>query len=200
MADQDRWRVSRLLTSTAPGQKLSVRAVPQQLPKHLYDRHLAPLLTTRSTTGRLFGSLSIVRIAVKNATWAIAAKVLGLPPDVGPRTARTVHQRMSTDSRQLHSAIVSIAGELDYSRDWRVEEDRVRELNGSRDNWVRTWLHERVPGSRASSAPHAVTYRWIHEAHGLLMTTPAWSAPPSPDQRANYRAFEKRLRDWCKDQ
>src|SRR5699024_11206903 len=48
MADQDRWRVSRLLSSTAPGQKLSVRAVPQQLPKHLYDRHLAPLHTTRS--------------------------------------------------------------------------------------------------------------------------------------------------------
>lgn len=194
MADQDRWRVSRLLSSTAPEQKLSPRAVPQQLPKHLYDRHLAPLLTTRSTTGRLFGSLSIVRIAVKNATWAIAAKVLGLPPELGPRTARTVHQRMSADPRQLHSAIVSIAGELDCSRDWRVEEDRVRELNDSRDTWMQTWLHERVPGSRASSAPYAVTYRWIHEAHGLLMTTPAWSAAPGPDERAQYRAFEKRLR------
>jgi hypothetical protein len=135
MADQDRWRVSRLLSTTAPEPKLSPRAVPQQLPEHLYDRHLAPLLATRSTTGRVFGSLSIVRIVVKNATWALAAKELGLPPDVGPRTARTVHQRIIADPQQLHSAIVSIAGELDRSRDWRKEENRVRELNDSRDTW-----------------------------------------------------------------
>jgi hypothetical protein len=194
MADQDRWRVSRLLSSTELRQGLSVRAVPQQLPEHLYSRHLAPLLTTRSTIGRLFGSLSIVRIVVKNATWARAAKELGLPPAVGPRTARTVHQRIIADPQQLHSAIVSIAGELDCSRDWRVEEDRVRDLNESRATWVQTWLHERVSGSRARSAPYAVTYRWIHEAHGLLMTTPAWSGPPGPDERAQYRSFEKRLR------
>src|SRR5699024_7422803 len=108
------------------------------------DRHLAHLLTTRSTTGRVFGSLSIMRIVMNNATWAMAAKELGLPPEVGPRTARTVQQRLIADTRQLHSAIVSTAGELDRSRDWRVEEDRVRELNDSRDTWVQAWLHERV--------------------------------------------------------
>ena len=130
---------------------------------------------------------------MNNATWAMAAKELGLPPEVGPRTARTVQQRLIADTRQLHSAIVSTAGELDRSRDWRVEEDRVRELNDSRHTWVQAWLHERVPGSRPSSSPYAVTYRWIHEAHGLLMTTPAWSVPPGPDQAAKYRAFEKRI-------
>ena len=192
-ADQDRWRVSRLLSSTALGQELSPRAVPQQLPEHLYDRHLAHLLATRSTTGRAFGSLSIMRIVMNNATWAMAAKELGLPPEVGPRTARTVQQRLIADTRQLHSAIVSTAGELDRSRDWRVEEDRVRELNDSRDTWVQAWLHDRMPGSRTSSSPYAVTYRWIHEAYGLLMTTPAWSVPPGPDQAAKYRAFEKRI-------
>lgn len=192
-ADQDRWRVSRLLSSTALGQELSPRAVPQQLPEHLYDRHLAHLLTTRSTAGRVFGSLSIMRIVMNNATWAMAAKELGLPPEVGPRTARTVQQRLIADTRQLHSAIVSTAGELDRSRDWRAEEDRVRELNDSRDTWVQAWLHDRMPGSRTSSSPYAVTYRWIHEAYGLLMTTPAWSVPPGTDQAAKYRAFEKRI-------
>lgn len=130
-ADQDRWRVSRLLSSTALGQELSPRAVPQQLPEHLYDRHLAHLLTTRSTTGRVFGSLSIMRIVMNNATWAMAAKELGLPPEVGPRTARTVQQRLIADTRQLHSAIVSTAGELDRSRDWRVEEDRVTHVHNA---------------------------------------------------------------------
>jgi hypothetical protein len=60
-ADQGRWRISRLLSSTTPEPKLSVRTVPQQLREHLYDRHLASLLTTRSTTGET------LRIAVDRA-------------------------------------------------------------------------------------------------------------------------------------
>lgn len=40
-----------------------------------------------------------------------------------------------------------------------------------------------------TSAPCAITWRWIHEAGGLLTTSPAWRQPPTKSQRVAYRQF-----------
>ncbi|QNK53380.1 TniQ family protein [Dermacoccus sp. PAMC28757] len=188
-----RGRLSHQLDAERVGEYLPLHSIPQQLPMDLYRRTLEPLLAVTPPVGRVFGALMVARAHPHVNSWSQAARGLNLPPEHGPRTARTVHQRLPTTSWRLQRVTHEISDALDATVDWRAREAAVRELHEDPKPWLGEWLRHNVPGARESSFPYAVTYRWIHEAGGIMATSPAWAHPPSAATRDHYRRFEKRV-------
>lgn len=183
-----RRRLSRRLDAT-PDPVVPLNAIPQQLPEALYAEHLAPLVNVGAEVGRVFGSLCLARRHPRVPTWEESAYCLGLPPDLGPRTVRTVNQRTTTTPERIEAAIDDLAARLDHRLDWCEREEAVITQASTVRTWLLDWAAEYRPGLRLSSAPYVITWRWIHEAGGILQTSPAWPEPPSRRQRAGYRQF-----------
>lgn len=70
------------------------------------------------------------------------------------------------------------------------EGPRVVVANADRPaEWLPSWAATHRPRMKESSAPYAITWRWIRDAGALLDTSPAWESPPTRRQKAAYRQF-----------
>lgn len=193
--------LTRLLRAThTPRQRLSARldtsgaflplfAIPQAIPTDLYIEHVAHLMGCSEDTGRCFVSLALARGHGRIHTWEEAAAALGLPKALGPSVVRAVTQRLNGSTDDLHDAIRAVGQQLDPHTSWRLLEDKVFADAVRVADWLPSWAATHRPGMKETSAPYAITWRWIHDAGGLLETSPAWESPPTRRQRAAYRQF-----------
>lgn len=189
-ATASRRRLATLLAAT-PGQ-LSPPAIPQLIPADLHTRHTAAMLDVTDRTGRLFVSLCLTRQHLGTTTWAEAATLLGLPPDLGTKTARACSADLLASPREFTAALARVASDLDPAANHRDREHAVRRL-ACRRGWYRPWARTHLPGSHATSRSYAVTWLWTNYAHGHVDISPGWQQPPDHLHRAHYRAYARRL-------
>lgn len=203
MGDRTRMtpQLNRLILAVhAPRQRISVRvdrggpslplhAIPQAVPADLYREHVAALMGCGEETGRCFVSMALARGHDHIHTWEQAAAALGLPAQHGKSIARAVSQRLQGTVPEVHDAIGDLAKLMDPNTSWRALEEEVRTDATRPTDWLLVWARTHRPRMKETSAPYAITWRWIHEAGGLLFTSPAWSSPPSRDQKGAYRQF-----------
>ncbi len=189
-ATATRRRLATLLDTS--GGALPLTAIPQVIPAGVYDSHVAGMLDVTARTGRLFVSLCLARHHRGNLTWAEAATALGLPPELGTKTARACGADLLAPPSDFIAALARVANDFDTAVDHRAREDAVRRLARSR-RWYRSWARRHLPGSHATSQQYAVTWLWTEQAHGHIDTSPGWQHPPDRDGRAHYRAYAGRL-------
>lgn len=195
-ASSSRRRLATLIDRT-PG-TLPLSAIAQVTPGDLYTRHVDGMLDVTGNTGRLFVSLCLARQHLRKGTWAEAATVLGLPAEIGTKTARACSSDLLARASDFTAALARVANDLDPSVDHRATEDNVRRLARSR-GWYRSWARIHLPGSHATSQRYAVTWLWTEYAHGHIDTSPDWQHPPNSHDRAHYRAYVSRLDDAATD-
>ena len=168
--------------------------IPQVMPHRVYVEHLDGASDSREDTIRLFAALSLARTHPDIKTWAAAAETLGMPAAMGTRTARTCSATMRVTADEWEARIYR-ALQDSPRRDYRQVEAKVRHrasLSRWFDEWVRVWR----PGTRYDSQSLAVTWQWVHVAHGHLDLSPAWRGrTPTARDRARYRQFESSLDD-----
>lgn len=180
---------------------VDTRGVPQVIPAHLYEEYLVGASVSSEATIRLFASLSLARTATDVTSWAKAAEVLGMPGSMGVNCARACSARMLVDNTEWSSRLevvwsvladpCSSTGRWNY----RAIEAKVRRRWGSH-RWFQEWVRAVRPGTRRESRGYALTWQWIHRAHGHIVTSPAWDGQrPDATQRANYRQFAASLDD-----
>ena len=177
---------------------LPLFAIPQVIPADIYTRHVSGMVDVTGSTGRVFVSLCLARQHLRHGTWAEAAAVLGLPAEVGTKTARACSSDLLTRASDFIAALARVANDLDPSIDHRAREDNVRCLARGR-GWYRPWARIHLSGSHATSQQYAVTWLWTQYAHGHIDTSPGWQQPPSRHDRAHYRAYAGRLDDAATD-
>lgn len=186
-----RRRIATLLDHP-PARRRPVTVIPQVLPADIYAVRMRGLLDVADRTGRLYASLCLARRHTGARTWAEAAFVLGLPAEIGVKTARACSANVVVRPDRFVSALDDLAEQLDVCVDYRAREDVVRRL-ASKTTWHRRWAHTHHPGSRATSRGHAVTWLWTEYAHGHLDTSPGWPRPPDRTDRARFRRYANRL-------
>ena len=174
------------------GGALPVTAIPQVIPAGVYDRHIAGMLDVTARTGRLFVSLCLARHHLVNLTWAEAAGALGLPQELGTKTARACSADLLVSGADFIATLTRVASQLDPAVDYRTREDAVRRL-GRRRGWYRPWTRLHLPGSHTTSQQYAVTWLWTEYAHGHIDTSPGWQHQPKSHERAHYRSYAGRL-------
>jgi len=171
--------------------------LPQVLPTVLYRAHLAGLFDSDPDTVRLFASLCLARAHPHAATWAAAAAALRLPPELGERTARACSAtlRVSIPDYLAHlTALAQVLPDLNYPG----IEASIRHGRTS-TAWFQHWAPCR-PHTHATSHAYALTWQWLHVAHGHILTSPSWPRPPTAKQRALYRQFATSLTDHQQQQ
>lgn len=168
-AHAPRRRLSRLLDAAHPLTD-STELIPQVLPRELYEAHLAGLFTSRPETIRLFASLAMARTHPGIATWADAARALGLLAGLGPRCAAAAAASQTASPMAVVSAVSAAARDLDRC-DYRAMEGRVRALASS-GAWFAAWARRYRPGTRTGSQPLALQWLWTHVAHAHPATAP----------------------------
>lgn len=165
--------------------------IPQVIPQHLFERHLAGLFTSRPETVRTFASLCLARTHPAVDTWATAAQSLGLDPRLGVKTAQACTTGQEASPSRVVHAIQDLATQLPQ-RNFRRSEERIRALARTKA-WFTTWARQYRPHTRPESKTYALTYVWTSIAEGHITTSPAWTEPPTRDQRAQYRRFVQNL-------
>lgn len=195
-ATATRRRLATLLDTS--GGALPVTAIPQVIPAGVYDSHVADMLDVTARTGRLFVSLCLARQRRGNLTWAEAAAALGLPSELGWKTARARSADLLAPASDFIATLRRLANDLDPTVDYRAREDAVRRLARAR-GWYRSWARRHLPGSHTTSQQYAVTWLWTEWAHGHIHTSPGWQRPPDRDGRARYRAYAGRLDEAATD-
>jgi hypothetical protein len=195
-ATATRRRLATLLDTSVGA--LPLTAIPQVTPAGVYDSHVSGMLDVTARTGRLFVSLCLARQDLANLTWAEAAVALGLPPELGTKTARACSADLLVSAPDFIAALVRVADDLDTRVDYRAGEDAVRRLARTR-GWYRSWARRHLPGSHTTSQQYAVTWLWTEYAHGHIDTSPGWQHPPDRHDRAHYRAFAGRLNEAATD-
>jgi len=171
--------------------------LPQVLPTVLYRAHLAGLFDSDPDTVALFASLCLSRAHPPATTWAAAATALRLPPELGQRTARACSAtlRVSIADYLAHlTALVQVLPDLNYPG---IEASIRRGRTSTA--WFQRWAPCR-PHTHATSHAYALTWQWLHVAHGHIATSPSWVAPPTAKQRALYRQFATSLTDHQQEQ
>lgn len=182
-AHAPRRRLSHLLDQQPP-LTASTRQIPQVLPSRLVDEHLAGLFDSRPATIGLFASLCIARTHPHIHSWADAACELGLPSEVGERSARACSASMTASPADVVTALGAASSEL--AVDYRELEDRVRHLART-TRWFTQWARANRPGTRPSSHVYAVQWQWLKVASGQVTSAPAAGALWS------YRTFARSL-------
>jgi len=195
-ATATRRRLATLLDTS--GGALPMTTIPQVIPADVYDSHVAGMLDVTARTGRLFVSLCLARQHLDSPTWSEAAGVLGLPRELGAKTARACSADLLAPARDFIAALIRVANDLDPKVDYRGREDAVRSL-ARRRGWYRRWARRHLPGSHATSQQYAVTWLWTEYAHGHIDTSPGWQHPPDRHDRAHYRAYAGRLDEAATD-
>lgn len=62
--------------------------------------------------------------------------------------------------------------------------------------WFDEWVQAVRPITRPESRGYALTWQWVHRAHGHIDTSPAWHhTKPTAKRRALYRQFERSLNE-----
>jgi len=178
---------------------INLNLVPQVIPHAQYVEHLGGASTSGEETVRLFASLSLARLHPDVTSWAAAAETLNMPGQMGVRCARACSATMLVSAEEWKSRIWR-AGEETERRDYRAVEAKVeRRLNSWR--WFEEWRRSCRPATRDSSQPHAVTWQWVHVAHGHLDLSPSWDdKTPNARDPARYRQFAgslDRLQSQC---
>ncbi|HRY11302.1 MAG TPA: TniQ family protein [Candidatus Nanopelagicales bacterium] len=182
-AHAPRRRLSHLLDQQPP-LTASTRQIPQVLPSRLVDEHLAGLFHSRPTTVGLFASLCLARTHPHIHSWADAACELGLPPELGERTARACSASMTASPADVVTALGAASGEMDV--DHRELEDRVRHLART-TRWFTQWARIHRPGTHPASHGCAVLWIWLEVVHGQAGTAPAGAS------RSAFRKFVRSL-------
>ncbi|MCA0293126.1 MAG: TniQ family protein [Actinobacteria bacterium] len=184
-----------------PGGRMPINLtlIPQVIPRAQYLEHLAGGSCSSEDTVRLFASLSLARLHPDVTSWAAAAEALNMPGPMGVRCARACSATMLVSAEEWKSRIWR-AGEETERRDYRAVEAKVeRRLNSWR--WFEEWRRSCRPATRDSSQPHAVTWQWVHVAHGHLDLSPSWDdKTPNARDPARYRQFAgslDRLQSQC---
>jgi hypothetical protein len=195
-ATATRRRLATLLDTS--GGALPMTAIPQVTPPGVYDSHVAGMLDVTAHTGRLFVSLCLARHHLGNLTWAEAAEAVGLPSELGTKTARACSADLLAPASDFIAALARVANDLDPTVDYRAREEDVRRLARSR-RWYRSWARRHLPGSHGTSQQYAVTWLWTEYACGHIDTSPGWQHPPDRHDRARYRAYAGRLDEPATD-
>jgi len=134
-ATATRRRLATLLDTS--GGALPMTAIPQVTPPGVYDSHVAGMLDVTAHTGRLFVSLCLARHHLGNLTWAEAAEAVGLPSELGTKTARACSADLLAPASDFIAALARVANDLDPTVDYRAREEDVRRLARSR-RWYRS--------------------------------------------------------------
>lgn len=182
-AHAPRRRLSHLLDQSPP-LTASTRQIPQVLPSRLVDERLAGLFDSRPATIGLFASLCLARTHPHIHSWADAACELGLPPEVGERTARACSASMTASPADVVTALGAASRELEI--DYRALEDRVRHLART-TRWFTQWARIHRPGTHPASHGCAVLWIWLEVVHGQAGTAPAGAS------RSAFRKFVRSL-------
>ncbi|WP_313024079.1 TniQ family protein [Mobilicoccus sp.] len=162
--------------------------IPQVIPHEQYLEHLAGATDSSEATVRLFASLSLTRLHPDVRSWAAAAEAFGMPGPMGVRCARACSATMVVTADEWEARIWR-AVEDTPRRDYRAIEAKVWHRLGM-SGWFDEWARRCRPSTRDSSQPHALTWQWVHVAHGHLDLSPAWRGKsPSAKDRAHYRQF-----------
>jgi len=164
--------------------------LPQVLPTFLFRAHLRGLFVSEPDTVRLFASLCLARALPQVSTWGAAAAALRLPADLGQRTARACSATLRVDISDYLAHLTHLAQVLP-AIDYPVIEASIRDGRNS-TAWFQEWAPCR-PHTHDTSHAYALTWQWLHVAHGHILTSPAWLAPPTAQQRARYRQFDTSL-------
>jgi len=178
-----RRRLSHLLDQSPP-LTASTRQIPQVMPAAFVNEHLTGLFDSRPATIGLFASLCLARTHPHIHSWADAACELGLPPEVGERTARACSASMTASPADVVTALGAASRELEI--DYRGLEDRVRHLART-TRWFTHWARANRPGTRPISHVYAVQWQWLNVASGHVASAPAAGAP------WGYRKFARSL-------
>ncbi len=164
--------------------------LPQVLPNILYRAHLRGLFDSDPDTVRLFASLCLARAHPQSATWGAAAAALRLPPELGLRTARTCSATVQVSIADYLAHLTRLAEALPDINYPPIEASIRHGRNSTA--WFQEWAACR-PRTRNTSRSYALTWQWLHVAHGHIVTSPSWLAPPTAKQRALYRQFDTSL-------
>lgn len=194
-----------VMSATAAGRRLAtlldhesapqvpVGMIPQALPADFYASRAGGMLEVTDPTGRLFISLCLARRHTAARSWVEAALALGLPAEMGVRTARACSANLLARPDRFVAVLDGLAEELlDASVEYRSREAAVR-LLAAKAGWYRRWACRHHPGSRATSRGYAVTWLWTRYAGGHIDTSPGWPRSPNSTDRARFRRYGKRL-------
>lgn len=150
--------------------------LPQVLPTFLRRAHLRGLFDSDPDTVRLFASLCLARAHPQSATWAAAAAVLRLPAELGQRTARACSATVQVSIADYLAHLTRLAQVLPDLNYPGIEASIRHGRNSTA--WFQEWAPCR-PHTHASSHAYALTWQWLHVAHGHLLTGPSWLRPPT---------------------
>ncbi len=171
---------------------VTLLVIPQVIPHEQYLEHLADASGSSEATVRQFASLSLARLHPNITSWAAAAEALGVPGPMGVRCARACSATMLVTADEWEARIRRVVEETPHE-DYRALEAKMPQRLGMR-RWFEEWVRDVRPNTRRQSRSYALTWQWIHVAHGHLDLSPAWRGrKPTAKDRARYRQFEKSL-------
>ena len=171
---------------------INLTLVPQVIPHAQYLEYLDGASSSSEDTVRLFASLSLARLHPDVTTWAAAAETLNIPGPMGVRCARACSATMLVSAEEWKSRIWR-AGEETERRDYRTTEAKIHHRLGM-TRWFNEWARRNLPYSRYGDHDLALTWQWVHVAHGHLDLSPVWRGKhPTTKDRARYRRFADSL-------
>jgi len=180
---------------------VDTRGIPQVIPADLYAEHLVGASSASEATVRLFASLCLARTHPGVASWAKAAETLGMPAAMGVTCARTCSATLLVDNaewaRRLDAVWDGLRDERSPAGPWNYRNAEAK-IAHRRPlyRWFDEWVKECRPATRPESHGHALTWQWVHLAHGHLHTSPAWRGKkPTAKDRARFRQFAESLEE-----
>jgi hypothetical protein len=157
--------------------------IPQVIPHEQYLEHLADASGSSEATVRQFASLSLARLHPNITSWAAAAEALGVPGPMGVRCARACSATMLVTADEWEARIRRVVEETPHE-DYRALEANMPQRLGMR-RWFEEWVRDVRPNTRRQSRSYALTWQWIHVAHGHLDLSPAWRGRKPTDPRCS---------------
>ena len=188
-------RLSHHLDTREHPMLVDTRGIPQVIPAPLYTEHLADTSSASENTVRLFASLSLARMHPDVTSWAKAAEALGMPAAMGVTCARTCSATLLVDNtewaRRLDAVWDGLRDERSPTGRWNYRNYEAKIVHRRLlYRWFDEWVKECRPATRPESRGYALTWQWVHLAHGHVHTSPAWGGQrPNATQRAHYRQF-----------
>ena len=178
---------------------VDTRGIPQVIPADQYAEHLVGASSASEATVRLFASLCLARTHPGVTSWAKAAETLGMPAAMGVTCARTCSVTLLVDNtewaRRLDAVWDGLRDERSPAGPWNYRNAEAKIAHRRLlYRWFDEWVKQCRPATRPESRGHALTWQWVHLAHGHLHTSPAWRGRrPTTAERAHYRKFETSL-------
>ena len=178
---------------------VDTRGIPQVIHAGLYTAHLAGASSSSAATVRLIASLCLARMHPDVTSWAKAAEALGMPAAMGVTCARACSATLLVDNtdwtRWLEAVWHGLRDDRSPTGRWNYRNYEAKIAHRRLlYRWFDEWVKECRPATRPESRGHALTWQWVHLAHGHLHTSPSWRGRrPNATERAHYRKFETSL-------